>query len=34
MSAFLKFLRSPTARRIAAEIALFVTDVLGRKRRR
>lgn len=34
MSAFLKFLRSPSARRIAAEIALFVADAIGRKRRR
>lgn len=34
MSTLWKFLRSPTARRIAAGIALFITDVLGRKRRR
>jgi hypothetical protein len=34
MFTFLKFLRSPTARRIAAEIAFFVTDAIGRKRRR
>jgi hypothetical protein len=30
----LKFLRSPEARRLAAEIALFITDAIGRKRRR
>jgi len=34
MSEFWKFLRSPAARRIAAEIALFITDAIGRKRRR
>jgi hypothetical protein len=34
MSALLKLLRSPAARRIAAELALFITDAIGRKRRR
>ena len=34
MPSFLKFLRSPLLRRIATEVAVFVADVLTRKRRR